>query len=244
MSPRLEPTSDSQRKGHPTSYNGELELELGIGSPPAVVSDHLPEVYGRPLFEVLLVDPRYLFISWEVTTGQMQELQARLPSEQYQARKLVVKFMLDGPNGETVNVSELYGEAGRWFIELGRPGANIYASLGYEAGAKYYEFNCAGPLAIPRDTPVEPTEYQELRVAYGLGQHGELVLLGLRHKSAASWPDITLPPGPYESVLPPQPGAAVAGTGLVRPAPSSLELAPSSFAWPSSPRKGFEGGDR
>jgi hypothetical protein len=203
MTGRLEGSSDIQLRSHATSYPGEQRLELGISAPPAEVQESLPERYNMPLLELLVVDTYFVFISWEVTKQQMAEAAEVFGAEVFTKRELVVRFQHDEPPHEIVTKCELFGETGRWFVELAQPGASILAVLGFEAGGRFFQLNTAGPLALPRDQAVEPQEFTELRVAYGLGGHGELVILGLRHRPDAPWPDITLPPEPLETVLPP-----------------------------------------
>jgi len=203
MTGRLEGSSDIQLRSHATSYPGEQRLELGVGSPPLEVQESLPERYNMPLLELLVVDTHYVFISWEVTQQQLAEAAAAFGPETFAKRELVVRFEHAEPPQEIVTKCELFGEAGRWFVELAHPGASIVAVLGFEAGGRFFQLKTAGPIAMPRDQAVEPQEFEELRVAYGLGGRGELVILGLRHRPDAPWPDITLPAEAFETVLPP-----------------------------------------
>ena len=123
---RLEPTSDAHRRAVATSYIGEHVLDLAVGAPPEEVTAALPEQYSTPLLEFLLVDPGYVFISWEITPDQIHEASMALGSAGFSRRRLRIRFHDGSPQGEVFQGQELYGETGRWFIALFRPAAEVF----------------------------------------------------------------------------------------------------------------------
>lgn len=153
---------------------------------------NLPERYGMPLLELLVVDPEFIFVSWEITDDQLTAARARFGKEGFQRRRLRIElFDTGGSAPEPLAARELYGEVGRWFIQLGRPDVWLRAELKFIYGGESLLLGQAGSVFVPREEPVEPTDYLELRVRYGRGSTGELTLEGFE-EAATGWPSVTL----------------------------------------------------
>jgi hypothetical protein len=203
MTHKLEPTSDVHRRMHATSFLGDSMLEVGISQQPDEAGFTLPERYGVPLFELLIVDTDYCYISWEITQNQLDTALRMLGEKAYRNRRLKVRFHDGSLDGQILLERELYGESGRWFVRLSYPGKLVVAALGYAHGGTFHLFNSAGPVHIPRVEFVEPQCFEELEVSYGYGLHGRLMLLGINKREDTSWPESILPlPGQAEYVMP------------------------------------------
>lgn len=203
MTHKLEPTSDVHRRMHATSFMGDSMLEIGISQPPDEAGFTLPERYGLPLFELLVVDTDYCYISWEITSNQLDAARSLLGEKAFRNRRLQVRFHEITVDGPVLLERELYGEVGRWFVRLSRPGSIVFADLGYAHGGTFHAFNCSGPVYIPRVDIIEPQYFEELEVSYGYGLHGRLILLGINRRDDAAWPESILPlPGQSEYVMP------------------------------------------
>jgi len=222
---KLESTSDTHRYLLATSHMGEHALDLGVAAPPQEAVLALPERYGIPLLELLVVDTRYVFVSWEITSEQMAQARLSLGKKAFASRKLKILFHRDTREGEVLLASELFGDIGRWFIRLDHPGTVVLAELLFISGPEGFLLSTAGPLSMPREEVVEPDEYDELRVSYGHGRHGRLILLGLDRRRA-SWPHVTLPAPLAGEYTPARLPAAPGSPGLAwQAAPSSGALA-------------------
>ena len=203
MTHKLEPTSDVHRRMHATSFLGDSMLEIGISQQPEAAGFTLPERYGVPLFELLIVDTDFCYISWELTEHQLGVARNLLGEKAYRNRRLQVRFHDDSLEGPVLLERELYGETGRWFVRVTQPGRLIMAELGYAHGDTFHQCNSAGPILVPRVDIIEPQYFEELEVAYGFGLHGRLMLLGINKHEDASWPEPILPlPGAAEYVMP------------------------------------------
>jgi hypothetical protein len=194
MATRLESTS-----GGPMG-SGFLPLHEG-SQPPAPVDvtrrAHLPERYGIPLLELLVVDPYFIFVSWEIAEAQLEQARAIFGADFHNRRLRVLLF--DVGTDAQLSARELYGEVGRWFIQLNHPGVWLRAELEYQTGSAALTLNSAGPVFIPRDAPVEPERWEELFVIYGRSEKGELRIESIERDQPA-WPRITLEmPGGHTS---------------------------------------------
>jgi hypothetical protein len=195
-----EPTSDFGQRGWATSHDGGRELKLGVSPAPPPAREALPDRYGIPLFELLIVDTSYLFVSWEITPEQLAQAQSTMGEEAFAQRRLLLRIADEAQPTEPLLVSELFGEQGRWFIQHGLAGRRIIAELGYDAAGAFHRLQSTGPLSLPRDFVIEPTGYDELRVRYGRGETGELTLLGIESHEDRGWPAVSLP-GPRAADL-------------------------------------------
>jgi hypothetical protein len=191
MGNQRETTSELQPREWGTSP-GRRRLSLGVGLAPEPARAELPSAYGVPLLELLIVDPYFLFVSWEIPPSQLEQAAAELGAPGFEARQLELR-VLAGADGEVLARQRLYGETGRWFLRHGLAGRAIFALLGFNAGGRYCELNRTGVIQVPRDFMIEPAEYDELHVRYGSKPDGALVLEGLSRKSGASWPELDLP---------------------------------------------------
>jgi hypothetical protein len=187
MAMRLESTS-----GGPMG-SGFLPVHEGSQPPaPRVLASraHLPERYGVPLLELLVVDPYFIFISWEIAQEQLDQARQHL-GESFEQRRLSVA-LIDAQSEQVVSTRELYGEVGRWFIQLNAPGRWIRAELHFRSVGAELSLNRAGPVFVPRDRPVEPEHWEELHVNYSRGEKGELRIESLGRQQADGWPKIAL----------------------------------------------------
>ncbi len=160
-----------------TIIEGDLSrLAPGPGGPPPFVPAELPVRYGMPLFELLVVDPDFVFISWELCAQQLERAERELGTACWQQRVLTLRLThADAPDTELAR-RELYGELGRWFIELRRPDTWLRAELGFQAGNAWHLLASAGPLLMPRTEPVDG-DFTELFVNYGAAPDGQLTML-------------------------------------------------------------------
>lgn len=219
---------------HATSFMGDSMLEIGISQQPDEAGFTLPEHYGVPLFELLVVDTDYCYISWEITPHQLDAARSLLGEKAFRNRRLQVRFHDDSVDGPILLERELYGEVGRWFVRLSQPGNIVVADLGYAHGGTFHAFNCAGPVYIPRVDIIEPQHFEELEVSYGYGLHGRLILLGISKREEAAWPKSILPlPGHAEYLMPRLP-AQCEHEGHATAASSLSSAALGASARPSS----------
>ena len=91
MASRFEPTSKAPQHERGTSP-GDFKLELGISQAPPPAKAKLPDTYGIPLLELLIVDTAYVFVSWEITPEQLQHARADIGEKSFEQRQLVLRL--------------------------------------------------------------------------------------------------------------------------------------------------------
>jgi hypothetical protein len=213
---RFEATSDAARRQRPSSDMGTAKLELQVHTEPQLAAARLPELYGVDSFELLVVDPEYAFIAWEITPQALESAERALGAETFGSRVLQLRLYAAAADREALAGFNLYGESGRWFLRTGTPGQAVTAVLGYAAGQQFHELLRRGPVEFPRNTPVETERYAELQVVYERGPQGQLILAGLGRPQSQRWPSAlpgaALPPVALD-YLDGQPGWAEAEPG-------------------------------
>ena len=219
---------------NPSSPLGHAHYELGIRHTPGHTSRPLPDRYKVPLFELLVVDPEYLFVSWEIPESQLDQARGSLGQSAFDNRRLMVRLRDEDDHRRIAASLELYGEQGRWFFGHGLAGRWVTAELGFVSDDRFLHLNSAGPIFIPRNFIIEPGCFEELTVDYTLGTTGELVINDVGRVTDAPWPD---PLPPLEGMFPPAPGH----TGPVRGTDADAPGLPGSRGpgLPSSPGPGL-----
>jgi hypothetical protein len=226
MTHQTEPDAKSPFYDRGTS-SGAHKLDLGIRRPPESARAALPQAYGIALLELLIVDPEYVFVSWEITAEQLDQTRENLGIRDFEQRRLIIRLRNADNDGEILTEQELYGETGRWFIRHNLAGRRVTAELGFRPAQGFIRLSAAGPVELPRDFVVEPRQFEELHVQYGMGPTGELVIEGVRKREQDAWPEINLPlPSTTELAVQHGSGVQEASRGM----PSSAE-----FGWPGSP---------
>lgn len=207
---------------------GVLHVELGIGRAPEPVTAALPESYGLPLLELLIVDTEFAFVSWEITSDQLERARTELGATGFEQRQLVLRVRSANASDRIWAEQELYGERGRWFFRHQSAGMRVIAELGFRREDSFMQLQAAGPVELPRDTVIEPDQYDELHVRYGVGTTGEIMIESTNRLVQAHWPEVNLPqPAPYELAAQRHPAAADSRRGL----PSSPGPGLSGSPW-------------
>ncbi|MDQ3022914.1 MAG: DUF4912 domain-containing protein, partial [bacterium] len=184
MAMRLESTSGGRM--------GSGFLPVHEGSQPTAptslkIRAGLPERYGVALLELLIVDPYFIFISWEITTGQLEGAHVQFGAG-FERRRLRV-LLFDADSGSLLTARELFGDVGRWFIELNQPGRWLRAELQFQVDSSVMSLNTTGDVFLPRDEPVEPQQWDELFVTYSRSEKGELRINAMEREQPG-WPQI------------------------------------------------------
>jgi hypothetical protein len=110
------------------------------------------------------VDPTNVFVSWEITEEQLAAARTAMGAA-FGVRKLHVEIALAEAADHVIARSELFGDTGRWFLELPPVGQAITAQLYFAAAGTRFDLLRAGPVQLPRTTPVEPEHLEELHVS-------------------------------------------------------------------------------
>ena len=109
MSYGSESASDAEWRLQATSPGSAPQAEAEIASPPDQARASLPERYGIPLLELLVVNTEYVFISWEITDDQLAQARESLGRDAYERRRLLL-CLTDADSGAVASAHELHGE--------------------------------------------------------------------------------------------------------------------------------------
>jgi hypothetical protein len=187
MQDRYEATSEVARRLHPTSQLGDACIELAVHYPPAPASASLPEAYGVLRFELLVVDPEWAFVIWEVPLTAIED-----------GATLLLRFLEAGSPNSALAGFNLYGGNGRWFVHAALPGRTVDAVLGWAVGMHFCELARRGPIHLPRNFTVDAEHFDELSVDYERGPGGQLLLRAAYRQQTLPWP-AQLGPAAYPS---------------------------------------------
>ena len=188
MPHRTKPTSKIHH-GPANSTMGRAKLDLGVNFTPEPVRDALPELYGIPLLNLMVVDTEFVFISWEITSQQMTEARNAFGTEMFGSRKLMIRLHSADDDARPSTNHELYGETGRWFIRHELAGHEVYAELGFNCGERFFKLIATGNVPLPRNFIIEPEQYEEMHVEYGTGATGNLQLKSVTINPRDDWAD-------------------------------------------------------
>jgi hypothetical protein len=223
MGEQLGPTGEMEPREWGLSSGGR-RLNLGVSVAPAPARAALPQSYGVALLELLVVDPHFVFISWEIPEAQLAQARSALGEAGFGQRQLELR--LRDLAGAVLLSQQLYGEIGRWFFRHDFAGQMVRAELGFSSGGQFHSLNAAGPLQLPRDYMIEPEQYNELRVHYRLGPDGGLELTEASSHAGEPWPALSLPAPVFDPAGGGPDRSAVVFSGM----PSSTGLGFSSSA--------------
>lgn len=109
----------------------------------------LPERYEVDEAIVMPVDPRTVYVYWEVRESTLSAARASDPVGDLVMRVVAVSASWDGPIVETRDL-EVYHQRGDWFVRDLPPGALVRAAIGWRAASRF------APLAIGVETSAPP----------------------------------------------------------------------------------------
>jgi hypothetical protein len=114
----------------------------------------LPNRYEVDEVVAIAVDPRTIYLYWEVRPTTLAGARAAHPDGSMCVRVACVTASWEGPLVETrdLPVDALYGDR---FVHDIRPGANVRVSLGWKSAAGFEPLAVGAELTAPRAVPVE-----------------------------------------------------------------------------------------
>jgi hypothetical protein len=123
--------------------------------PPAPdTGPELPARYGLDRLVLLVRDPFWTYVWWELTEQRLQTGRGALGAH----GELVLRFYdvsaleWDGRNHHGSFDIEVHDAAGNWYVELGKPGASYIAELGVRAAdGRFVALVRSNTVTLPRD---------------------------------------------------------------------------------------------
>jgi hypothetical protein len=100
----------------------------------------IPEKYGRDRLVTLIRDPRHLFCFWEISDDKIAELSQIVPEDLWLGRRMALRvFRETGGMPRHISTIDIYGEIGRYHIEVPEPGARYFVEIGFFFADGRYE---------------------------------------------------------------------------------------------------------
>jgi hypothetical protein len=127
--------------------------ELDVPAP-ALEEPPLPQRYEVDEVVAIAVDPRTVYLYWEVRPTTLAHARAAHPDGSLAVRLASVTASWEGPVVDTrdLHVDALYGDR---FIRDVQPGSNVRVSVGWKSEAGFEPLAVAAEVTAPRMVPVE-----------------------------------------------------------------------------------------
>jgi Domain of unknown function (DUF4912)/Tetratricopeptide repeat len=134
----------------------EEPVALPLADPP------LPQRYEVDEVVAIAVDPRTIYVYWEVRPTTLAHVRASHPGGALNLRIASVTASWEGPRAETrdLHVDSLYGDR---FIRDIRPGSLIRVSVGWKSDAGFEPLAVGDELSAPRMLPVDALTHDVVR---------------------------------------------------------------------------------
>lgn len=122
----------------------------------------LPQRYEVDEVVAIAVDPRTIYLYWEVRPTTLARARARRPDGALCVRLASVTASWEGPVVDTrdVQVDALYGDR---FVRDVQPGSNVRVSVGWKSAEGFEPFAVGADVMAPRMVPVESVSQEVAR---------------------------------------------------------------------------------
>jgi Domain of unknown function (DUF4912) len=129
---------------------------------PLLEEPPLPERYGVDEIVAIAVDPRTIYLYWEVRPTTLAHARAVRPEGQLSVRVASVIASWEGPVVDTrdLHVDALYGDR---FLRDVQPGSNVRVSVGWLSAGSFEPFAVGSEVTAPRAVPVESVAQEVAR---------------------------------------------------------------------------------
>jgi hypothetical protein len=129
---------------------------------PLVEEPWLPDRYEVDEIVAIAVDPRTLYLYWEVRPVTLAHARAGQPDGWLCVRVASVTATWEGPAVDTrdLRVDALYGDR---FVRDVQPGSNVRVSVGWRSAAGFDPFAVGSEVTAPRAVPVETVSHEVAR---------------------------------------------------------------------------------
>lgn len=151
------------------------KFDLGPEVTDKLEPQHIPWGYGSDRVTAMAVDPRRLFVYWEVTDAAIAEARKGLGAAGADAWLNLRVYditgrLFDGTNAHSYFDEGVDREVRQWFFEIGKPQSTACVELGLKSPEGYFvRITRSGRVDFPRELPDAggPVEWLTVRTATG-----------------------------------------------------------------------------
>jgi hypothetical protein len=141
------------------------------GPAPEAAPPGLPQAYGTDRLVILVRDPYWVFLWWELTDSTLAHGRRVIASDAQLVLRLydITAVDWDGGNHHTQFDIEVWDATGNWYVDLGRPGSSFVAELGLRArDGRFLALLRSNFVTLPRDgmSPVVDEEWMVVEEEY------------------------------------------------------------------------------
>lgn len=136
----------------------ETKFYLGAEEKAFVTEEELPAGYGDNKVVLMVRDPHWAYVYWEINSRKIAEARNRLKAAFDQSRLIlrvydVTGIDFDGKNAHAYFDIEIPNVLGNWYVHLGRPNRTFCIDIGYrETGGGLFVLSRSNKVTSPRDT--------------------------------------------------------------------------------------------
>ncbi|MEO8876186.1 MAG: DUF4912 domain-containing protein [Polyangiaceae bacterium] len=153
--PKFAPEGDEEIDA--SSDEDEVSEKQADPSPPAEPMGMLDDAPLPPKYDVdecvaIAVDPKTMFVYWEVRDETRRRLERSRPGGYVALRLLVIEATWDGPRTHARDI-EVHTSVGDWFVRDLPPGAVVRAAIGWQTADAFVPISHSPALEAQPDAP-------------------------------------------------------------------------------------------
>lgn len=136
----------------------DTKFYLGAEEKGFVTEEELPVEYGDNKVVLMVRDPHWAYVYWEINSGKIAEAKRKLSSA-FDESRLILRIYditgidFDGKNAHSFFDLDIPNVLGNWYVPLGRPNRTFCIDIGYkETGGGLLVLSRSNKVTSPRDT--------------------------------------------------------------------------------------------
>lgn len=162
----------------------DTKFYLGAEEKGFITEEELPADYGDNKVVLMIRDPHWAYVYWEINSRKVAEARSRLVSDFDHSRLIlrvydITGIEFNGFNAHSFFDIEIPNVLGNWYVHLGRPNRTFCIDIGYrKPDGGVFTLSRSNNITSPRDTFSEVTdeewtasdeEYKRIYAGLGVG---------------------------------------------------------------------------
>lgn len=147
------------RRGERETYVEKRVTDIDVGAPPRAEPENIPWGYDKNRVTAMAVDPKRLFVYWEIREDAVASARSRLGGSETWLNLRVYDTtdrLFDGTNANSYFDHRLERHDRQWFFFLDKPSSTAVVELGVKDNEGHFVVVCrSGRVDFPRDRPVD-----------------------------------------------------------------------------------------